>query len=44
MEKKISAVIAISLLLLAIGLFFGFVANSYAVNKNQFHSENTIKS
>ena len=38
MEKKISTIIAISLLVLAIGLFFGFVSNSHAVNINQ---ENT---
>jgi len=34
MEKKISAFIAIGLLALAIGLFFGFVSNSYAATSN----------
>ena len=41
MEKKISTAIAISLLLLAIGLFFGFVSNSYAVSTNQVQENKT---
>ena len=41
MEKKISAAIAISLLLLAIGLFFGFVSNSYAVSSNTIQKNKT---
>ena len=38
MEKKISMVIAFGLLVLAIGLFFGFVSNSHAVSINQDHT------
>ena len=41
MEKKISAAIAISLLLLAIGLFFGFVSSSYAVSSDAIQTNKT---
>jgi hypothetical protein len=44
MEKKISAAIAISLLLLAIGLFFGFVTNSYAISTKNIGANDANKS
>ena len=41
MEKKISTVIAFGLLVLAIGLFFGFVSNSYAASNNKIQANKT---
>jgi hypothetical protein len=43
MEKKITTAIAISLLVLAIGLFFGFVSNSYAVSNHHEQASDTKK-